>query len=393
MEPQNKFQQATVSYTRWIIRWRWAVVAITILAAFGIGYGAQGLYFNTGYRAFFDEDNPQLVAFESLQNIYTKNDNVLFVVSPKEGKVFDRNTLQAIEELTAESWKVPYAIRVDAITNYQHTYAEEDDLIVQELVYDAATIPESDFASLQAIATQEPFLRDRLIDPDAQVTGINVTLQLPEESPTEGPEASAYSKEIAQQIRDKYPDVDIYITGIAELNNAFAEISQSEMSRLLPMMFGAMILIMVFSLRSVAGTITTMLVVLFSVVVAMGFGGFFKIGLTPPSAQAPTIIMTLAIADSIHILVTMLREMRRGMSKFDAIVESIRVNMAPVFLTSISTVIGFLTLNFSDVPPFHHLGNMTAVGVVCGICLLCFIPAGFRCYTSDQNQAEYRSKQ
>ena len=96
----------------------------------------------------------------------------------------------------------------------------------------------------------------------------------------------------------------------------------------------------------------------------MGFGGFFKIGLTPPSAQAPTIIMTLAIADSIHILVSMLREMRKGMSKYDAIVESIRVNMAPVFLTSISTVIGFLTLNFSDVPPFNHLGNMTAVGVI-----------------------------
>ena len=364
MEPQNTFQKATVSYARWIIRWRWAVVALTILTAFGVGYGAQGLYFNTGYRAFFNDDNPQLVAFESLQNIYTKNDNILFVVAPKNGQVFDRSALKAIEDLTEESWKIPFAIRVDAITNYQHTYAEYDDLIVQELVYDAATIPEAQFSALQEIATNEPFLRDRLIDPNAQVTGINVTLQLPDESPTEGPEASNYAREVVARIQTAYPDVEIYTTGIAELNNAFVEISQNEMSRLLPIMFGAMILIMILSLRSVTGTIATMLVVLFSVVVAMGFGGFLKIGLTPPSAQAPTIIMTLAIADSIHILVTMLREMRRGMSKYDAIVESIRVNMAPVFLTSISTVIGFLTLNFSDVPPFNHLGNMTAVGVV-----------------------------
>ena len=136
---------------------------------------------------------------------------------------------------------------------------------------DAATIPEAQFSSLQKIATNEPFLRDRLIDPEAQVTEINVTLQLPDESPTEGPEASSYAREIAGQIKEAYPDVDIYLTGIAELNNAFVEISQNEMSRLLPIMFGAMIIIMILSLRSVSGTIATMLVVLFSVVCSYGF--------------------------------------------------------------------------------------------------------------------------
>lgn len=364
MEPQNKFQEATVAFARWVIRWRWAVVIGSLIAAMGIGSGAQGLYFDTGYRAFFNEENPQLMAFESLQKIYTNNDNVLFVVAPKDGEVFDTEVLLAIEEIAAEAWKTPFALRVDAITNYQHTYAEEDDLIVQELVYEAASLPPSEFTAIKDIAVNEPFLRDRLIDPDARVTGVNVTLQLPGESPTEGPEASAFSRQLADEIQAKYPNVDIYLTGIAELNNAFVEISQNEMSRLLPLMFGLMILVMIISLRSVSGTIATMLVILFSVIVAMGFGGFLKIGLTPPSAQAPTIIMTLAIADSIHILVTMLREMRKGMGKYDAIVESIRVNMAPVFLTSVSTVIGFLTLNFSDVPPFNHLGNMTAVGVV-----------------------------
>lgn len=364
MEPQNKFQEATVAFARWVIRWRWAVVIGSLIAAMGIGSGAQGLFFDTGYRAFFNEENPQLMAFESLQKIYTNNDNVLFVVAPKDGEVFDTEVLLAIEEIAAEAWKTPFALRVDAITNYQHTYAEEDDLIVQELVYEAASLPPSEFTAIKDIAVNEPFLRDRLIDPDARVTGVNVTLQLPGESPTEGPEASAFSRQLADEIQAKYPNVDIYLTGIAELNNAFVEISQNEMSRLLPLMFGLMILVMIISLRSVSGTIATMLVILFSVIVAMGFGGFLKIGLTPPSAQAPTIIMTLAIADSIHILVTMLREMRKGMGKYDAIVESIRVNMAPVFLTSVSTVIGFLTLNFSDVPPFNHLGNMTAVGVV-----------------------------
>ena len=68
------------------------------------------------------------------------------------------------------------------------------------------------------------------------------------------------------------------------------------------------------------------------------------------SSAAPTIIMTLAVADSIHILITMLRAMRRGVGRRESLVESLRVNMAPVFLTSLTTAIGFLSLNFSDSP-------------------------------------------
>jgi len=88
------------------------------------------------------------------------------------------------------------------------------------------------------------------------------------------------------------------------------------------------------------------------------------IKLTPPSAVFPTMIMTLAVADSIHILVTMLQKIRQeGLNKVDALTESLRLNFMPVFITSLTTIIGFLTMNFGDVPPFWDLGNITAFGM------------------------------
>ncbi len=51
------------------------------------------------------------------------------------------------------------------------------------------------------------------------------------------------------------------------------------------------------------------------------------------------------------------------MDKNDAIVDAMVINGQPVFLTSLTTAIGFLTLNFSDSPPFRLLGNLTAFGV------------------------------
>ncbi|MEX0315222.1 MAG: RND family transporter, partial [Allomuricauda sp.] len=101
-----------------------------------------------------------------------------------------------------------------------------------------------------------------------------------------------------------------------------------------------------------------------SIMSAVGFIGLNGIKLTPPSAVFPTMILTLAVADSIHILVTYLQKVRKdGLDKKAALVESMRLNFMPVFITSLTTVIGFLTLNYGDVPPFWDLGNIVAFGM------------------------------
>jgi len=78
----------------------------------------------------------------------------------------------------------------------------------------------------------------------------------------------------------------------------------------------------------------------------------------------------------VHFLVTFFQQMRSGQDKFHSIRESIRVNFNPIFLTSVTTAIGFLSMNFSDSPPFHDLGTITAIGVFYAFLLsIFFLPA------------------
>jgi predicted RND superfamily exporter protein len=373
---KGRFDRKIISYARWLIRWRWPVVIASVLAALIIATGAQNLWFATDYRVFFGRENPQLNAFEALQDIYTKNDNILFVLEPEEGEVFQPEALAAVEELTAEAWKLPYAIRVEAVTNFQHSRAEGDNLIVEDLVADALNRSPEDLEEARRVALNEPFLYNRLITEGTRVTGVNVTFQLPGKSISEVPEAVAEARTLAEKIRAAYPGTNVYLTGFVMLNNAFSEAGINDMMTLIPLMYLVMVLVMIWLVRSFSGTIATVLVITFSTAIAMGIAGWMRIGLTPPSAQAPTMIMTLAIADSIHILVSLLREMRSGRSKREAIIESLRINMQPVFLTSLTTAIGFLSMNFSEVPPFRHLGNITAVGVAMAfVYSVLFLPA------------------
>ena len=348
-----------------IIRFRWLGLLLIIAAVVTAFNGTKFLSFSNDYRIFFSEDNPQLVAFETLQNTYTKSDNVLIVLAPKDGNVFTPQTLSTVEWVTHQAWQMPYSNRVDSISNFQHSYAEGDDLIVGDLVLEAENYNSAALERVKEIAIHEPLLVKRLISPSGHVTAINVTVQLPAIHPDkEVPEVVIFARSLADQIRKRDANLEVYLTGVVFMNNAFSENSINDMKTLVPAMFLIIVVLLVLMLRSFWATLTTVVVIMLSIITAMGIAGWIGITITPPLASAPTMIMTLAVADCVHLLVTFLQGLQQGKNRFDAMRESLRINIQPIFLTTITTAIGFLSMNFSDAPPFRDLGNVVAIGVV-----------------------------
>ncbi len=352
------------SLTHRVMRFRWLVIVGSIVIAALIGSNAVNLTFTNNYRVFFSDSNPELNAFLDFQNTYTKNDNVYYVIKPADGNVFSPETLSAIERITEESWQIPFALRVDSVTNFQHTYAIEDDLIVEDLVSNIDRRDAAYFEERRAIALEEPLLSNLLVNGDASVTAVNVVLQYPELTEEEVPATVAEARAIRDRVQADYPGMEIQLTGLSMLNNAFAETGVNDGMKLMPIMFVVIFVMSWLIVRSLAATVSTILVIALSSTVAMGVAGVAKLGLTPISMSAPIVILTLAVADSIHILMSLRTLMREGMEKQAAIVEAVRINFLPVGITSLTTIVGFLALNFSDSPPFWHLGNLTAVGIL-----------------------------
>ncbi len=360
-----------------VLKYRWLLILLSLLLVGLLASGGKNLSMTTNYRVFFSEDNPQRMAFEALENTYSKNDNIMFVLAPESGRVFTKDVFAAVIDLTEKAWQVPYSSRVDSISNFQFTEAEGDDLAVADLIENPGGLDDSEIEKIKRIALKEPLLVKRLISEDGRVTAVNVTIQLPGiNEAKETPEAVAYARKIKTEIEAKYPSIKIYLTGMVMMNNAFSEASISDMQSLVPLSFLVMMVMLLLMIRGFAGTVMTMFVIILSIISAMGAGGHLGYPITPPSASAPTVILTVAIANSVHVLVTFYHHMREGMEKNHAITESLRINLQPVFLTSVTTAIGFLAMNFSDVPPFNHLGNFVAIGVLMSFLLaVTFLPA------------------
>ena len=350
-------------FARWVIKWRWIVILGCVVMAMMAGSGGQYLSFNNDYHIFFDHDNPHVLAFDELQEKYTKDDNVFMVIAPENGDVFTKETLAAIEELADSAWLTPFSSRVDALSNFQHTRAEGDDMFVESLASDAMNKSDAEIDRIRKIALNERLLVDRLVNKEGTVTAVNITVTLPEDDMQAPMKVMNYCREMAAEWEERHPGHKTYLSGIIMMNGAFAESSMGDMATLVPIMFLVILLVVAFSTRSASSMIASFFVLLFSIMTAMGLAGWTSVELTGPSSAAPTMIMTLAIADSIHLLVIMLQQMRHGKTKHEAIVETVRINFKPIFLTSVSTMIGFLTLNFTEGQPFHDLGNITATGV------------------------------
>ncbi|MCK5830919.1 MAG: MMPL family transporter [Methylococcales bacterium] len=367
--------QTISKFSTFVTTHPWWILLLTITLVFAMSSGIVNLGFKTDYRIYFGEDNPQLLTFNKIQDIYNKSDSVLFVIQPKDGNVFTPQTLQAIQEITEKSWKIPYSSRVDSITNFQHTQAEEDDLVVADLVIDSQ-ISAEEINKIKKIALAEPMLINRLISSQGHVTGVNVVVQLPNKNPTEALEVANSARAIVSELETRYPGMKIYLTGMAMMTNAFSESAMNDNKSLVPIMYGIVILVLLVSLRSFSATFSVIILIIFSIISTLGITGWIGWSLSPSSAISPTIILTMAVADCVHILVTQLHNMRIGHEKKKAIQESLRVNFQPVFLTSITTAIGFLSMNFSDAPPFRDLGNMVAIGVILAwILSITFLPA------------------
>ena len=365
------------TFAHYILRFRWLVIFLSLLLIAIAGYGIQYLQFKSDYRMFFSEENPQLIAYENLQKTYTKDDNVLLVVTPENNNVFTSRNLAISEELTHNLWQTPHSTRVDSITNFQYSHANDDDLIVEDLVNNAQQLSKGNISQIKEYALNEPLLVNRLVSPDASVMGFNIVIQRPGiNQNTETNQITAFIRQQANQLKSKYPDLDIRITGSVMMDTAFAESSELDMRTLTPAMLIVIIIVLWLLIKSGWGVLAATTMITLSIVAAVGLAGWMNIAFSPSSIPAPTILLTLAVANAVHILTSYYNSLAHGIEKFQSMVDSIKGNFKAIFFTNLSTAIGFLSMNFSESPPFRDLGNITAMGVgVAFILAISFLPA------------------
>ena len=347
---------------------RFRTIGITLLVIAALTAGALHLVtVQVGIRNHFNADDPHLVKLEQFEATYAVSDSILVIVAPPapNDTIFSREALIAIEQLTEELWQTPYSVRVDSISNYLHSEGTDDSLIVGQLVDDAALLDDDRIGRIREIALATEEIAGRFVSRDGRVAGLIVSLALPEEGrPQAKVEVVEALYEIVDGQRSINPDIEYHAYGELLLNQAIRDALNADSAVLAPIAFGMMVLAAVFLLRSV-WSVCGILAMLVSIIASsFGVAGWLGVKFYAESGAAIFVLMAIATAHSVHLIQGMADAMMRGMERTAAVVHSLQINAYPIFLTSLTTMIGFLSLNFSEMPPFRAMGNIVAIGAL-----------------------------
>ncbi|TOA30463.1 RND transporter [Vibrio parahaemolyticus] len=371
MMPHHKAQQHQgIGLGKIPTKYSLLVLLATIFLIIVATIGGKNLYFRGDYDIFFDGTNKQLLAFDEIQTTFAKTDNLAIVIAPEDGDIFTPQTLSLIQKITVDAWQVPYSSRVDSIANYQHTEAFDDDLLVEDLLYSEYELTPERISKVKSIALSEPVLKSALVSEKGDVTVVNITVQLPEMDKTaEVEEVVSSINAMIDRYQRAYPDVTFHKAGIIAMNHAFMTAAQDDSSTLVPTMLVVILVFLTIMLRSILSVIATLIVIIGSVMATMGISGWAGMFLSTATVNVPTLIMTLAVADCVHVIATMRQSMKNGFTKAQSIERSIALNFVPILITSVTTAIGFLMMNMSDSPVLRDFGNLSALGVM----VACFL--------------------
>ncbi len=317
------------------------------------------------YRIYFSETNQQLLQQNETEELFGNSDNLLLGVRA-DTTVFGESGLGALLALTEDAWKLPFATRVDSVTNFQHIESHNDDVIVSDLVNEARALTGSELERIRKVANSEPSLLGTLVSADGRVGIVDVSL-----TTTAGRDSEVFvaGAKLIEKVRKAFPENEYFISGSATLNHNFSTVSGADAARLFPAMVLVVLvcftaLAVLFRARAttvVKFNVYLLLVILVSVLLSLESAAILGIPINAVSVQAPLIVVVLAVVDCIHMAVVHLQ------SQHGRAVATIGRLLKPLFVTSFTTMVGFLSLNFSESPPFHDFGNFIALGIFCAL--------------------------
>jgi uncharacterized protein len=339
--------------------WLSMLVAFAMLGAIFTGFPKMTANFT--HTAFFEADDPELVRFNAFERKFGNDDAVVIAVYSPSG-VFDEETANLLRELDDRMWQVPEVIRVESLASFKWVHAQGDDIEIEDLLpHDQPLTPEL-LAERKRIALEHELLPGYLVSKDGTSAMVYAHIKPGIDKPSDAPAITAATKKIVAEMTKG--DHQFYLLGGPIMTDAFREVSQTDLSKLIPMLLGMVIFLLVLTFRKVSGVVLPMLVIFPTIAAALALSGHLGFEMSSVTLTLPQVLIAVCIADAVHLVATFYRARAAGHTRRDAAHHTLQKNLVPTWLTSVTTALGFVSFATAHLRPIEYFGILAALGTM-----------------------------
>ena len=348
-----------------LYRWRRVLCGAIILGAVLLAPRANITRIDNDLTAWFSRDDPIYREYERFQDEFGGTRNLIVAITaPSRDRLFSREALQFLDDVTAEIERVDTVERVASLTSATlvdarpSTSPDADSVLdVRPLIDDLESKSPAELAD-RAIADE--LLKGDLISADGTVTSVIVFF---DERRVDAVRATVLDR-IREIVTTRLPaDFRVYYNGSIEISETYNRITLANQTKYTPPILALTLIALYAMFRSWRRTLLTAGAVLVSVIWTLGLYDLLGFNYNVLSSMIVPLVLVLAIADDVHII-QHYGEARRNGTAEEAFKSTVTHLVAPIFGASGTTALGMASLAMSNIVAVREFGLGSAIGVM-----------------------------
>ena len=407
----NQASHRFAGLPEWIVRWKWSMWLFFVITTAVMVFGATKMRSDLTVESWFEKNDPEFLAYDNFHAQFGSEDGVLIVYKPRDGDAFSAKSLEAVRRIREELYyhrstmqpggrsALDHIVRVNSLINVPVLTVEKDLLVSRPLVGDTVPTTPAALEQIRKTAMAQDDITLRLVSKDHKYGAIIVDTDfgaVPCDYDQEAAKA-AQSGSLAMgaltfddnggsdkhcfkptDLRD-YEALNAAIKAVIEkpeyagqldyfmagntAESEYQKLQQQEMAAL----YGVAIIIMVVLLwllfRSLSAVAWAFTIVILTSIWTMGISGFLGLTITPFIILTAFLLLTVGMADTVHLLSSYMFLRKNGFGHMAALREAYEKAGVACLLTCVTNVIGIASLCFSNIVPVGQLGVMGAIGI------------------------------
>ena len=340
---------------------RSALLALSLVLTVLLGLGISRAGFDTSLGVLLTKSDPYLQERDHMAQAFPAPVEISFALLPDSKIIFERETLLALADLNREFRSIPLAFSMNSVLEWQSPFGDQS--LFLQAVTSQSQFTEQELLDARQRVLADPFLSNGYIAPEFDLTLANVRLRVTSISAQESREIVQATDALIQSLQLRHPSVKFFVSSEAHYEQSNRDAMISDLTFLLPLVLLLCTAIICYSFRSVLLGCCILGVALLTVLMTVGALAWAGQDFNTISVMAPLVVVTIAVADSVHIISLFRQALQRGLTPYAAIGQSLQFNLRPISLATITTLIGFASLNLASSPAISSFGTVVAIGV------------------------------
>jgi len=350
-----------------IIKYRSAIVVLTILITLFLGYQIRSIKINSDFVKSLPPNDHTAILYKYIGEKFRGNNIGMIVV--EASNIYDPEVIKHIKQITDSIKVTNGVISVNSLTDILYIQSDSSGIEITNLI-DEYNLPETkeEIDDLKQRINEKDMYKGSIVSEDGTTAIIMFTLQ---------PEIN--QQEISKVIKDKVIAMKlpekIYFGGIPVMMLDISELIIADLFKLIPIIIVVLIIVLSLCFKSLKGVVLPLITVAIASIWTIGLMAIFKYDITLISGNIPVVLFAVGSAYVIHVINHVNEIQEENYKK--AIVLSLAYIIIPVFLSALTTIFGFVSFIYgSYLTMIKDFGIFSAIGTGISLILsITFIPA------------------